>query len=74
MFGLRVCVKRPGDRRCKLDMHDYTGIFLGYTATDQNIRYLIHPQALLKLVIMQHLMKLGTYNPHGLLLPSYYTT
>ncbi len=30
----------PGSRRCKLDRHDFTGIFLGYTATDQNIIYL----------------------------------
>ena len=40
MFGSRVCVKRTGTRRCKLDRHDFTGIFLGYTATDQNITYL----------------------------------
>jgi hypothetical protein len=39
-FGSRVCVKRTGTRRCKLDRHDFTGIFLGYTATDQNIIYL----------------------------------
>jgi hypothetical protein len=39
-FGSRVCVKRSGDRRAKLDRHDFTGIFLGYTATDQNIVYL----------------------------------
>jgi hypothetical protein len=39
-FGSRVCVKAPGQRHCKLDCHDYTGIFLGYTATDQNIRYI----------------------------------
>ena len=39
-FGSRVCVKRTGSRRCKLDRHDFTGIFLGYTATDQNIIYL----------------------------------
>ncbi|EJK59937.1 hypothetical protein THAOC_19786 [Thalassiosira oceanica] len=39
-FGARVCVRRPGDRRSKLDRHDFTGIFLGYTATDQNVRYL----------------------------------
>jgi hypothetical protein len=31
-FGSRVCVKRSGDRRTKLD--------LGYTATDQNIVYI----------------------------------
>jgi hypothetical protein len=39
-FGLRVCVKVSGTRHCKLDHHDFTGIFLGYTATDQNIMYL----------------------------------
>jgi hypothetical protein len=39
-FGSRVCVKCTGSRRCKLDRHDFTGIFLGYTATDQNIIYL----------------------------------
>jgi len=39
-FGSRVCVKRTGSRRCKLDRHDFTGIFLGYTATDQNILFL----------------------------------
>ena len=27
-------------RRCKLDRHDFTGIFVGYTATTQNIIYL----------------------------------
>jgi hypothetical protein len=40
MFGSRVCVKAPGQRHCKLDHNDYTGIFLGYTATNQNIRYI----------------------------------
>ena len=39
-FGSRVCVKCTGMRQCKLDHHDFTGIFLGYTATDQNITYL----------------------------------
>ncbi len=39
-FGSRVCVKETGTRRCKLDKHDFTGIFLGYTATDMNILYL----------------------------------
>ncbi len=33
-------MKRTGSRRCKLDRHDFKGIFLGYTATDQNIIYL----------------------------------
>jgi hypothetical protein len=36
-FGLRVCVKHSGYCRSKLDRHDFKGIFLGYTVTDQNI-------------------------------------
>jgi hypothetical protein len=40
LFGSRVCVKRTGDRRSKLDRHDFRGIFLGYALTDQNILYL----------------------------------
>lgn len=40
VFGSRVCVKVTGKRRSKLDRHDFTGIFVGYTATDENIRYI----------------------------------
>jgi hypothetical protein len=40
LFGSRVCVKRSSSRRSKLDRHNFKGIFLGYTATDQNIIYL----------------------------------
>ena len=40
VFGSRVCVKRTGKRRSKLDRHDFTGIVVGYTATDENIRYI----------------------------------
>ena len=40
LFGSRVCVKQSGKRRSKLDRHDFKGLFLGYTATDQNIVYL----------------------------------
>ena len=40
LFGSRVCVKQTGKRRTKLDRHDFKGLFLGYTATDQNIVYL----------------------------------
>jgi hypothetical protein len=29
-----------GDRHSKLDKHNFTGLFHGYTSTDQNIRYL----------------------------------
>jgi hypothetical protein len=40
LFRARVCVKRTGKRRSKLDHYDFTGIFLGYSATNQNIQYL----------------------------------
>ena len=40
VFGSRVCVKLSGDRSSKLDRNDFTGIFLGFTATDHNILYL----------------------------------
>jgi hypothetical protein len=39
-FGSWVCVKRTGHRWSKLDTHDFTGIFIGYTATDHNIVYI----------------------------------
>jgi hypothetical protein len=40
VFGSWVCIKMSGICRGKLDRHDFKGIFLGYTATDQNIAYL----------------------------------
>ena len=40
MFGARVCVKRTGKHRKKLDHHDVRGLFLGYPATMANIVYL----------------------------------
>ena len=40
VFGSRVCVKQPGERAGKLDHNDFVGIFLGYTATDQNVSYI----------------------------------
>jgi hypothetical protein len=42
VFGSRVCVKVTGQRRAKLDRHDFNGIFIGYTATDDNIKYIIY--------------------------------
>jgi hypothetical protein len=39
VFGSRVCAKRSGDRSGKHDRNNFTGIFLGFTATDHNIRY-----------------------------------
>ena len=40
VFGSRVCVKRTGSRQAKLDRHAYNGIFIGYSATDANVRYI----------------------------------
>ena len=40
VFGSRVCVKRTGSRRAKLDQHSFSGIFIGYTVTDSNVRYI----------------------------------
>ncbi len=40
MFGSRVCVQQMGTQRAKLDKHDFTSIFLGYTATNQNVVYI----------------------------------
>jgi hypothetical protein len=48
VFGSRVCVKRSGDRSSKLDRNDFTGIFLGFTATDHNIIYLDMDSGLVK--------------------------
>jgi hypothetical protein len=40
LFGSRVCIKHSGNYPSKLDKHNFSGIFLGYTSTDQNIRHL----------------------------------
>jgi hypothetical protein len=39
-FGSRVCIERSGNCHARLDKHYFSGIFLGYMSTDQNIRYL----------------------------------
>jgi hypothetical protein len=48
VFSSRVCVKRTGHRRSKLDTHDFTGVFIGYTATDNNIKYIDLDSGLVK--------------------------
>jgi hypothetical protein len=48
LFGSRVCVKRTGDQCRKLDQHDFTGIFIGYTASAQNIVYIDLDSGLVK--------------------------
>jgi hypothetical protein len=48
LFGSRVCVKRSSICHGKLNKHNFKGIFLGYTATDQNIVYLTLDLGLVK--------------------------
>jgi hypothetical protein len=48
LFGSWVCVKRTGNWRGKLDHHDFTGIFIRYTALDQNIIYIDLDSGLVK--------------------------
>jgi hypothetical protein len=40
LFGSWVCIKRTENWRGKLDRHNFTGIFIGYTALAQNIIYI----------------------------------
>ena len=48
VFGSRVCVRVTGKRSSKLDRHDFSGIFIGYTATNENIRYIDVESGLVK--------------------------
>jgi hypothetical protein len=49
LFGSRVCVRQTGDRRAKIDHHHFDGIFIGFTATNQNIRYIDVTSGLVRL-------------------------
>ena len=40
IFGSRVYNRKPGKRPAKLDHHTATGIFLGFAATNKNIKYI----------------------------------
>ncbi len=50
LFGARVCLKRTGKGCSTLDHHNFTGIFLGYSSTDQNIRYVDLTSSVIKSV------------------------
>jgi hypothetical protein len=47
-FGSWVCVERTGHHHSKLDHHDFSRIFIGYTASDHNIAYINLDLGLLK--------------------------
>jgi hypothetical protein len=40
LFSSRVCAKQAGNCAGKLDRNDFTGVFLGYLATSQNMQYI----------------------------------
>jgi hypothetical protein len=40
VFGSRVCIQCTRRQCTKLDRHDFTSIFLGYMATNQNVLYI----------------------------------
>ncbi len=62
-FGFWVCVKRTGSQWCKLDQHNFTRIFLGYTTTNQNISHLDLSSGIVKTCHhMPSLMRLGIFN------------
>ena len=39
IFGSLIYGRKPGHRPAKLDQHDVLGRFLGYTATEKNVRF-----------------------------------
>jgi len=47
-FGSQICINVPGSQHCKLDKHNFTRIFLGYTATNSNIIYLNSTSSIVK--------------------------
>jgi hypothetical protein len=49
IFGSKIYSKKPGKRPYKLDHHTASGIFLGFSATHKNIRYLDDRSGRLKL-------------------------
>ena len=49
MFGARVYVKMSGKLRAKLKKHNYTDVFIGYTATMANVRYIDLKSGLVKI-------------------------
>ena len=63
LFSSQICVKRCGDQCSKLDKNNFTGIVLGYTSTDQNIRYFTAASIAVpsRLATMQHLTRHGTF-------------
>jgi hypothetical protein len=66
LFGARVCVKRTGNHRSKLDRYDYWGIFLVYASMDQNILYLDLDTGLVEQSHHTQFDEAGYLQPHRL--------
>jgi dUTP pyrophosphatase len=67
IFGCRIFAKRPGEQQTKLDHHTSTGIFLGFTATNKNARYIDESTGTIK--VGTHI----NYNEACMTLPSHKT-
>ena len=39
-FGCRVYIRKPDEKKAKLDDHTSNGVFVGYTSTMKNIYYI----------------------------------
>jgi hypothetical protein len=66
LFGSWVCVKHPGSWHAKRARHDFTGIFLGYSASNQNILYLDLESGIVKLSHHTCFNKAWYFQPHQL--------
>ena len=49
IFGSRIRAKKPGNRKAKLDHHTESGIFIGYSATSDNVYFIDDATGLVKL-------------------------
>ena len=48
-FGCRVYIKKPGNKKAKIDHHSSNVTFIGYTATMKNICYIDNKTATIKI-------------------------
>ena len=48
-FGCWVYVRKPGDKKAKLDKHTSNGVFVGYTSTMKNVYYIENSTSVLKI-------------------------
>jgi hypothetical protein len=64
LFGSYICVKRAGTLWGKLDQHDFSGVFLGYASTDQNLQYIELTSGIIKTSHHTQFEKAWYLQPH----------